>query len=350
MEYIYGANGSYIRNDRNKSHRRKPTPSTTYPQTPKINQLKPQSPPQRPSPDSLHHPSPISADYIAKKFRSVLCDVDQEHGSYDFICLTKEAPYGRLICIDCFKDSPEKMRFMQKNGKMFMRFSKFLDLISNPKLTSRDFDKLNMIRRMQGKILGLMESFDKNIDDEIENIRDFFERTEDSMVDLVRKAMRRNCDTTIERFLMDSNRVRDKISIINKNCENLTKFGSKGHLVDLSETIDGLSGPNNAELKEKIDDIVDLVLNMDEILSDWSSRLQALGAYPERSLKPRVDLMELGRLFKHKEVVVRDELENFDYFNPGVREDDRRGKAPISPHNQPRKSPKPRSNRKILIF
>lgn len=47
-------------------------------------------------------------------------------------------------------------------------------------------------------------------------------------------------------------------------------------------------------------------------MEEWSKRIYSLGNYPERVLKPKINYMELGTLYKQKEIVIEEELENFE--------------------------------------
>lgn len=50
------------------------------------------------------------------------------------------------MCIDCLKDQPEKMQYMQMNSRHFVRIPKFITQVINPELSAYDLDKIDQIR------------------------------------------------------------------------------------------------------------------------------------------------------------------------------------------------------------
>lgn len=286
MSFIYGANGSYIRDRRIN----KQTKANFTNETEKVN------------------PKNLTA-----KFNQITCNVNKDHGNYDFVCIAPNCPYDRLICIDCFKDWPEKMSYMQRYGKFFLRMNAFIDVISKPDLNSKEFQKMEDIKKLQGKIARLNVNYDKMVESEMNNLKEFFRKAEDSLIDVVKKAMRRNYEITLEEFNGDSLKIKNKLDDVLRNCQTVTKFGNKGHLNDLNEAMqDVRTGGKETDLIEKINQIVEVYLNMENILGEWAKRIHILGNYPERILKPKINYMELGALYKQKEIIISEELENID--------------------------------------
>lgn len=284
MSFIYGANGSYIRDKRPK----KQNTSSYINETEKVN------------PNNL-----------VAKFNQIQCKINKEHGNYDFVCVAPNCPYDRLICIDCFKDVPEKMQYMQQYGKFFLRMNKFVNAISKPELSSKEFQKMEDIRKLQGKLMRLTNGYDKQVENEMDNLKEFFKKAEDGIIDVVKKAMRKNYEQTLEEFTNDSDKIRKKLDNILRNCKIVTKFGNRGHLQDLSDAMQNVrSGGNENVLIEKVNQIVDVFVDMGGILDNWVKRIYALGKFPERVLKPKINYMELGTLYKQKEIVISEELEN----------------------------------------
>jgi len=291
MSFIYGAKGSYIK-DRKSSQRNKSSNN--------FFDLSSQS-------NEAH----FSLKNLLTKFQSIFCQIDRDHGHYDFICVSKDYPHDRLVCIDCLKDSPEKMRFMQSNGKSFLRMNKFLDVINKPNLGARDFEKIESVKKMEGKLNRLLANYEKSIDSELDKLKDFYKKMEDGIIEAVRRAMKRNYENSVEEFESDIDKNRSRLSNIYSSCRNLTKLLNKGHITDLSHLI---SSPQNDRkidhIQDKINDIVDVLLNLDHMIDEWTRRMDSLGSYPERMLKPKIDLLKLGGIFKQKELVVMEELEN----------------------------------------
>ena len=119
----------------------------------------------------------------------VQCNREPNHGGYDFVCISPKCPFDRLVCIDCFKDHPEKMKYMQMNGKDFLRIPKFIEMVTRPNLNAYDYDKIQKIRATQGKLGRLISQFDKQMSVEESKIKQFYKDVEVALVELVRSSL-----------------------------------------------------------------------------------------------------------------------------------------------------------------
>lgn len=289
MSFIFGANGSYIRDRRLKKQR---TPSRVK-ETEKVN---PKS--------------------IIGKFNQIKCKIHPEHGSYDFICIAPKCPYDRLICIDCFKDQPDQMKYMQNYGKYFLRMNKFIDAVSQPQIGPSQYKKLEEVNKLQAKLLRMTQNHDKNVASEVKNLKEFYRNVEDGIIDAVRAAMRNNYEATLATFEENAENMKDKLNATIENCKNLTSFGNSGHLKSLDRVVQLVrSGENEDLLIKKINEIAGILVNMDKILSEWTKRISSFGVNPEKFLRPSIDFSELRNFYKQKEVIITEELENLERVN-----------------------------------
>lgn len=68
--------------------------------------------------------TPIASERVGNRFHQIKCEkYPSKHGNYDFICIDPNTPYDTIVCIDCFKDNPLKMRYFQENTELFIRFN-----------------------------------------------------------------------------------------------------------------------------------------------------------------------------------------------------------------------------------
>ena len=202
------------------------------------------------------------------------------------------------------------MRFMQQNGKSFLRMNKFLEVVNKPNLGNRDLEKIETVKKMEGKLNRILANYEKSVDLELQKLKDFYKKVEDGLIEAVRRAMKRNYENSLEEFAGSIEKNRGRLKAIHTSCQSLTKLLNKGHVSDLSKLISDNGERNVPEIKSKINDIVDVMLNLDKMINEWMHRVDSLGSYPERLLRPKVDLLKLGGIFKQKELVVMEELEN----------------------------------------
>lgn len=131
----------------------------------------------------------VSTQNLVQKLKSLQCQKEPGHGGFDFICVSPHCPFERLVCIDCFKDYPEKMKYMQMNGRDFLRIQKFIDEVTSPELEAQDFEKIQKIKNLEIKLERILSQYDKQTSEEEKKIRQFYKDVEIALIEVVKQCV-----------------------------------------------------------------------------------------------------------------------------------------------------------------
>ena len=259
----------------------------------------------------------IQPTSLIQKLKILQCPKDPQHGPFDFICIAPNCPFDRLVCIDCFKDYPEKMKYMQMNGKEFVRIQKFIEDLANPELNAHDFEKIQKIKKTEAKLEKVLSLFDKQMLEEEKKIRQFYRDVELALIEVVRSSITQNMDSQLENYRLSSTKTREKVDKIVKSCRFLSNMDGSGksglsrnsHLQDLYYSV---SAPqkNLKQILGHIEPLVMVMNNLSNYLSKFLKNLESLGNFPERVLKPKFDVITARGIYKDKELIIREELES----------------------------------------
>lgn len=170
----------------------------------------------------------VSAQNLVLKLKSLQCLKDAGHGGFDFICVSAHCPFERLVCIDCFKDYPEKMKYMQMNGRDFLRIQKFIDEVTSPELEATDFEKIQKIQSIEAKLERVLGQYDKQMLEEEKKIRQFYKDVEIALIEVIKQCISQNLESQLENYRANSARTREKITSILKTCGFLGNFDGSG--------------------------------------------------------------------------------------------------------------------------
>lgn len=63
------------------------------------------------------------------------------------------------------------MKYMQMNGRDFLRIQKFIEEVTSPELEAQDFEKIQKIKGIEGKLERVLSQYDKQMLEEEKKIR-----------------------------------------------------------------------------------------------------------------------------------------------------------------------------------
>ena len=257
---------------------------------------------------------PIATDRLAHKFHQTKCEkYPSKHGSYDFICIDPNTPYETLVCIDCFKDNPSKMRYFQENTDQFVRFNHFFDQCQNPHISDRSYQKLESLTRFENRFESLLSSWSSEEAREVKKFKSFFRNLENAFIDKVQYYLRKTFVKMIDQVKDTWGKSRSKIEDVYNTTQNLTNFLNDGHLKDLEafikESKDSKRGLN--KLKRKIQQLVGLNYDLDYLVKDFSKQIMPLGNRKlEKELMPVQDLTPLCKVYQKKLKLLESDLKD----------------------------------------
>ena len=78
------------------------------------------------------------------------------------------------------------MKYMQMNGRDFLRIQKFIDEVTSPELEAQDFEKIQKIKGIEGKLERVLSQYDKQMLEEEKKIRQFYKDVEIALIEVVK--------------------------------------------------------------------------------------------------------------------------------------------------------------------
>lgn len=216
---------------------------------------------------------PIATDRLAHKFHQIKCQkYPSKHGNYDFICIDPKTPYETIVCIDCYKDNPHKMRYFQEHPDQFVRFNQFFDQCQNPHISDRNYRKLEGLKDFENRFEQLLGNWNAEEAREVKKFKSFYRNLENAFIDKVQYYLRKTFVKMIDQVKDSWGQSRVKIEDVYSTTQNLTKFLNDGHLRDLEtfirESKESKRGFN--KLNRKVEQLVGLNFDLDYLVKDFS--------------------------------------------------------------------------------
>ena len=232
--------------------------------------------------------------------------------------------------MDCYKDDPRKMKYLQMNPKKFVRIHTFLESCQNREIEPSDHRRFNRVREGKRKLEEVINLFEVETGDAVKNIKKIFFEIEENFVKTVKKNIKDIEECVLSDFVSKWDLVKNRVRDVWKESTDILKFTDNGHLNDLQSVLEGFrrspSKKNYQDLTEKIDKMVEIHCDLDALIHKWSGKMQRfLEKDAEKRLLPNLDFSNVKSIFREKQEQVAAALqnilqENSDYRRFGVED------------------------------
>lgn len=250
---------------------------------------------------------------LTQKFLQIPCSVSSFHGSYDFICLDPFTEKNKLVCIDCVKEDPEKLSHFQSHSEYFVRIQKFLEICTLDDLTFEQSEKVADINRFQESFDGILSRFEKETEKKIFDLKNFFKETERKIIEVIKEKMRDVFIQMVDDYKEKWDRVRKKMLEVKEKNKTITNFVGGQHLVEIDRVVIAAktSQKNVEKLEKQIDKIVKFRHDLNFLIDSWGDKVKKIPQKKlEKELMPSLDFTTLSKIFKEKEILIGDEIDN----------------------------------------
>jgi len=250
------------------------------------------------SKETLHQHS-ILLSYL----QSLECDVDRNHGEFDFICTHPDQQCERLVCSDC---SATNSRHMQQHGQYFMRIPKFLNLrVASSKEKTKMVDLNAFIRNNR--------NFSKHIDDDVDdaagNLKLMFRAFEDEVCRMIKNSLRQKFRGVLSNLTIECEREKAKLMTIYDECGKIVSLSDLGMQNYLYQTLQNQS--DLRVIRTELDKLIKTIANYDEQIVDIWTVIKRAGYFDSGLFKPKVTFKNLKYEFAQLEKEVNRLLEEF---------------------------------------
>lgn len=214
--------------------------------------------------------------------RRARCPRSSDHRGFEYICTHGDAFCDKLVCIDCLRSDPSHFN---AHSKYFVRVRTFLEQILLLSDRYKEKNSFLNIFQYEAKIRTIVNSYEDSTARIEVLIKAFFEKVYMRLVEILRDKVTVACNTVINSLRAFVSMDKKVLVKLLESAQDITKFSSKTHLVELMNLLES-EGGNTNELRRRISRLCSLASNLDSNIQMTTLKAEMLSKLDISEFQP----------------------------------------------------------------